>query len=209
MAQRTVHYALAKILIDKTNIKNDYIFILGSLIPDSHAKTVESHAEAHYIVEKDDKKVMDFTKFFNNYKNKILNDDLYLGYYIHLVSDVLYRNFFYKTKNLYSKRNEPNFKEKLYSDYHNLNYLLKEKYDLNIFSINVDDVPNELNLKTVSELENELKLDFGDEKTSELYYLNEELINEFLEFCTDILIKEITSIKTEGQTTLNSYDYWY
>lgn len=205
MAQRLVHYAIAKELIKVCDIKDSSRFILGSIIPDSHSKG--EYTKTHYSVKKEDKKGYDFTGFLKDYKEEILSDDMYLGYYCHLIEDVLFRNFMYKAKGLYNKRHEENFREKLYSDYNNLNSILKERY--NLVNITVEDIPEEFELTRLQDLEEEIKSDLSSIKVSEFNYITESIICEFIDYMVDILKNEIKSLRENSISILNSEEYYY
>jgi len=94
VAQRTIHLLIGKILESRTPINDIDRFLLGSILPDS-INCREARMKSHYIIETDDKQnsFMDFIKFKNQFGELILKDDLYLGYYMHIVEDALYRFF--------------------------------------------------------------------------------------------------------------------
>lgn len=68
---------------------------------------------------------MDFTGFYKQFSAKLLENNLYLGYYFHLIEDAIYRKFLYYDYQLGGNRGQE-FLEALYNDYAILNgYLLK------------------------------------------------------------------------------------
>ena len=93
MAQRTIHYLFGEMISRQTQIRDKKRFLLGSILPD--AIETANRNLSHFKVETETHKFFDFRSFRNRYFQQILQDDLYLGYYMHLVEDAFYRNFFY------------------------------------------------------------------------------------------------------------------
>ena len=58
-----------------------------------------------------------------------MTDDLYLGYYIHIVEDVYYRYFIHTDKGI-PRAAIPELREVIYRDYRLLNGYIEKKYDL-------------------------------------------------------------------------------
>ena len=50
MAQRMIHYAIAKKVIEKGLIIDKERFIIGSLIPDSHNHNQEERKKTHFML---------------------------------------------------------------------------------------------------------------------------------------------------------------
>ena len=209
MAQRMIHYAIAKKLTETGYIKDEYRFCLGSIIPDSNDRTGEEYNRVHYILKEGTKKTFDFTRFFKENKKLVLENDMYLGYYIHLITDVIYRNFLYDVKGLRNRRQEENFTEKLHSDYHNLNYIVKTEYSLEKLVVDTQDVPKEFGLSKIDELQDRLDEEFKDEHVSDLNYITSDILKEFMEYILPILKTEVKNIKEKEKSMLNSKDYLY
>ncbi len=195
MAQRTVHYAIAKELINKNIIKNEYEFIVGSIIPDSNNHTKEHYNITHYCTSKDDKRTIEYNRFLKDYKEKILEDDLYLGYYIHLITDYIYKNYIFNIKGLSKYKQEEDFLDRIYSDYRLLNKEIIEKYNLENIKIDKNIIPKEFNLSDISKFQEDFNLDFNTVcNNNKFNFLNYDMIYEIIDTTVDILYNHITKI---------------
>ena len=106
MAQRTIHMLFATKLTDKVDIKDKNRFFIGSILPDAYINH-EDRDKTHFIkrIQQLDYKInyIDFGEFYKKYCNKIMSDDLYLGYYAHLIEDAFYRHYLYHEKDYMEK----------------------------------------------------------------------------------------------------------
>ena len=106
MAQRTIHMLFATTLTDKVDIKDKNRFFIGSILPDAYINH-EDRDKTHFIkrIQQLDYKInyIDFGEFYKKYCNKIMSDDLYLGYYAHLIEDAFYRHYLYHEKDYMEK----------------------------------------------------------------------------------------------------------
>ncbi len=208
MAQRIVHYAIAKELINKNIIKNEYNFIIGSIIPDSNEHTPEHYNKTHYIIYGENIKTINFNKFFKKYKDKIFEDEIYLGYYVHLITDCLYRHFMYNIKDLKSHKKDENFRIKLYDDYNSLNRVLIEKYNLSIIEIDEKIIPKEFDLYDIPKFQGEIDSDFNVKYDENKFnYLTENIIYEFIDYAVNIIYNHIIDIKSKNGKLLE--EYWW
>ena len=127
MAQRTVHYLFGELFSQQIEIKDKQRFLLGNVLPDAYAKGSDRD-RTHFIVKTDTQVYFDFSKFRDEYAELIRSDDLYLGYYMHLVEDAFYRAFFYNDRfTMPCTREEVPI---LHKDYHILNSYIVQKYNL-------------------------------------------------------------------------------
>ena len=94
MAQRTIHYAFGEILSRQVHLKDQQRFLLGSILPDAYAN-MSDRDRTHYKVKTETHIYLDFGAFRAQFRAEMLRDDLYLGYYMHLVEDAFYRQFMY------------------------------------------------------------------------------------------------------------------
>ncbi len=127
MAQRTVHYVLGQILASRCGLDDLTRFLFGSLLPDAVNNKSERNL-SHYIYRSDDGRHYDFDAFRREFSDKLSTDPLYLGYYLHLVEDNLYREYCHKDHLLYFISEEE--VRALHRDYHLLNPYLKQRYSL-------------------------------------------------------------------------------
>lgn len=210
MAQRTIHMLFAKVLSEKVELKDKNRFFIGSIMPDSYVDP-GARKKAHFMrhTADDNGRFFDFPSFYEKYKEKIVSDDLYLGYYAHLVEDAFYRYFIYYEKDFMSKLASYELTV-LHKDYSILNSYISSKYDMPLDIKKPADydgeVINEIALfdidKIISDYEEDLKTQI-DEKP---VLLTEEMLEEFVEKYADLMAKEIESVKT-GKSVLNALDY--
>lgn len=139
MASSIMHYAITCELIKRKQFKNPDRLKLGSILVDagyngnSHMKI--SVAGGH-------KNTYDFDGFRNKFGMLMEQDDLYLGYYLHLIQDIIYRHFVYDK--YHWNPLIPGNVEKLHKDYAIGNYYVIKKYNLNNDIVLPSDFENEL-----------------------------------------------------------------
>ncbi len=222
MASRIMHISICMEILKKLNFIDEERFIIGTLLPDAISRENVLHDEiyskTHFkkVDEKTNSKYYDFSGFFSRYTDKILQDDLYLGYYLHILQDAIFRKFIYIDNHLIKQRKKLDFTEKLYADYDILNKYLIKKYDMN-FDINTFDGVSyngidEIYNFDISVIKDGLKGDFENiEKClhSKFSYLNESMILEYILKCMDICVNEILNIKNGKSTNLSVLDYSY
>ena len=91
MASRILHLAAAKLILDEHPVADEKRFRLGSILPDAGERV-----SAHFRVRIDGgtKTMMALSGFRARFADK-MDDPLYLGYYLHLVQDIVFRKVFY------------------------------------------------------------------------------------------------------------------
>lgn len=100
MASSIMHMAVTRLTAGKLNIRDSDRLLTGSVLPDFYPdKSANSHMKLRICGGA--RKTYDLTGFKEMYGNRMAEDDLYLGYYLHLVQDLVYRDF------LYSKHHWP------------------------------------------------------------------------------------------------------
>ena len=128
MASRIIHLAITNELISKCEFNDIERLRLGAIIPDGVSNRDEYSLSHFKLKINDDERTYDLTKFRNLFKDKMMTDDLYLGYYLHLIEDLIFRNFVYD-KYKWDPRPEGNV-ERLYEDYRQINSFLINKYNM-------------------------------------------------------------------------------
>ena len=124
MASRILHLAAAKLILDEHPAADEKRFRLGSILPDAGDRV-----SAHFRVRIDGgtKTMMALGGFRARFADK-MDDPLYLGYYLHLVQDIVFRKVFYLDHGW--KVDSPQKVERLYDDYRILNTWAIEKFAL-------------------------------------------------------------------------------
>ena len=131
MAQRTIHYLIGEDLIG-LGIRDVDRFRIGNVLPDAIEDLVFRNL-THYQVdtELDGKSVRysDFERFRREFAPLVETDDLYLGYYMHLVEDACYRIFWHKVR-LFDRNMTREKVAVLHNDYHLLNAYIVSRYHI-------------------------------------------------------------------------------
>ena len=129
MASRIMHLAVAGEICKEINIRDINRFRLGIILPDAYSSGINT-AVSHQKT-----KILNGTKityklrnFRETYHDEIIQDDLYLGYYMHLIQDILFRQFVYE-KYKWDPKPQGNV-DKLHNDYRLLNTYIIEKYNI-------------------------------------------------------------------------------
>ena len=185
MAQRTIHYLIGEDLIG-LGIRDVDRFRIGNVLPDAIEDLVFRNL-THYQVdtELDGKSVRysDFERFRREFAPLVETDDLYLGYYMHLVEDACYRRF-WNTARFAPRDMARGDVAVLHNDYHLLNaYVVRSRGLRNetVFPENFEREPIlTLYPFRLRALLDELREDFAEEPKGTTRYLTEALLERFL-----------------------------
>ncbi len=206
MAQRTIHYLFGEMIAGQVEIADQERFLLGSIMPD--AIEACDRNKSHFKVKTDTYKFFDFEAYRNQYFEQMLQDDLYLGYYMHLVEDAFYRAMFYQ-----DRFTMPRTKEEvvhLHNDYHILNCYIVKKYNIrNILRKNITLEHEPIgNIATflIDEFLNEMSCDFTEQTEGNTVFLTESMLDEFVETYLPLAVEEVKNLK-KGTSILRARDY--
>lgn len=206
MAQRLIHYLLGEMLSTEIELKNKERFILGSIMPDAY-KELKDRDKTHFA-HRTDGTYFDFNLFREKFGRQMNEDDLYLGYYMHLVEDVLYRQFIHR-----DQFRVPSSSEEvliLHHDYHILNSYIVSKYNCqNILQdkINLDSEKiMEITEFRMDGFLDDLAVDFSEKIQGETVFITEKMLDQFIEEYVPIMLEELRAVKN-GSTNLVAIDY--
>ncbi|MDD6631264.1 MAG: hypothetical protein SOT58_04440 [Agathobacter sp.] len=211
MAQRTIHMLFATKLTDKVDIKDKNRFFIGSILPDAYINH-EDRDKTHFIkrIQQLDYKInyIDFGEFYKKYCNKIMSDDLYLGYYAHLIEDAFYRHYLYHEKD-YMEKIKSHELEVLHTDYHILNSFISHKYDMPVLEIEADmqnEILNAIAPFDISGIIREYERDIVENIDQKAVILTESMLEEYVSEYVDLAARELCSSR-KGKSILNTDDY--
>lgn len=126
MASRIMHLAAAVLLLDDLPRGLDVPrFLSGAIMVDSAPAQRQS---SHFQVQTDGRKTYDIARFRSLYGHLLLTDGLVLGYYLHLLQDLVFRRYMYHELGFNPRK--PGYLAGLHSDYRRLNLLLIRRYGL-------------------------------------------------------------------------------
>ncbi|WP_430883389.1 hypothetical protein [Fusibacter sp. JL216-2] len=135
MASSIMHLAVAN-EISKVYRPNAGRFNLGNLLPDILAKNKSDKNNTHFRIEKEPYEFStasyyqyyDYHKFIEQYKTQ-LDDDLYLGYLSHIITDEIWiQRVYIKYMRDEKRRKRVELQKNYYHDYDILNELIIKKY---------------------------------------------------------------------------------
>ena len=92
MASRTMHLAITSMLLDDLPLGDNKRLMFGAVMPDA-ARGKGSHFTVPAFGGA--MNIYDLSAFRRTFGERLLSDGLYLGYYLHLVQDAVYRRFIY------------------------------------------------------------------------------------------------------------------
>ena len=133
MPSRMIHYLIAEQVAEQVEIKNKNRFKIGSLCPDMSLHTDGSKNQTHYLEIHGDKKGGNWLRFAAEYGDRMKQDDLYLGILCHLITDMIWFHEIMEMQIRSKVKSKEERQEKYqagYTDFHKLNYLLREEFDL-------------------------------------------------------------------------------
>ena len=198
MAQRTIHYLFGERILREVSLRDPERFLLGTLLPD--AIDTAQRDTTHYKVRTADRVYYDFARFREEFAHEMIHDELYLGYYLHLVEDALYRMFVYAPRFRMPKTTEE--VAILHRDYHILNADIVKKYDLKNRLAQSAPVAGEPLCRIadfdVRQLLNDLAGDFFDQAAGETVFFTGEMLEEFLASAVPAVIDEAKQWKSGG-----------
>ncbi len=196
-----MHYAIANILTKKIDIKDFNRFVFGALAPDMSRHEDGSYDIAHggRINELKGIKGIDWIKFYNKYKDKILNDDFFIGYYIHLFVDAYWlKHIQNKFVRKYSKEEKSVLYTKGYRDMYYYNRILIDKYNLInnievVRDIKIEEI-NESNIEQyMVEFEKDFESECNDDIKFEVYPYDDTML--FIQNVCENCILQINAIR--------------
>ena len=127
MASSIIHLAITNELIKRLSFTDAIRLKFGAVVVDAGVGG-NKYGNAHMkiTVQNGTKKTYDFDRYREMFGERMLKDDLYLGYYLHLVQDALYRNFVYDRYHWNPVL--PGNVERLHKDYEIINQHVINKY---------------------------------------------------------------------------------
>ncbi len=196
MASRILHYLVGDRVAKQMGIKDYKRFMTGNLYPDCVSGGGGRSGKkgiAHFVdnrpdlTEKweDDVEVA-AERFCRKYNEYVCQDELYLGYVCHLLTDMVWHDEVYvKLKRKCSSVKFSELSQPLYRDYHRLNEILRLENDISYTHLEM--IPcdiEEIELELWENFEKELAMDFEERqgaKKEDLEILKYEWIQKFIE----------------------------
>ena len=195
MASRIIHLAIAKLIADTKPELNTDRFFLGSILPDA-CRDRSAHYSI-YVAERK-KKTYDLTFFRKHYGELMLRDALYLGYYLHLLQDILFRRTMYEELQ-FDPIPDGNV-ARLHRDYQLTNRFVIQRFGLKPLQV----VPDDLSEKplwlahsfALEEFLEEMRHDYLDCPQGHTVFFTEETALQYIERSFEACRKELEALNS-------------
>ena len=194
MASRIIHLAIAKEISAVHPTKDGERFRLGSVLPDA-SPSKASHFNKY--IENNTRKTHDLTAFRQRYGEKIQSDELYLGYYLHLLEDVLFRHYMFEVIG-FDPRPEGNI-ARLHQDYQLTNRYVAERYGLKGGLSLPENLAEEPLLQEyafeVEDFLREMEGDFANQPSGKTVFFTEEMAQRYIELAVKACLQELDALQ--------------
>jgi hypothetical protein len=205
MASSIVHLAITNELIKRYSFRDVHRLKYGSVIVDA-GYNGNSHLKIN--VFDGQKKTYDFDSFRQMFGEKMREDDFYLGYYLHLVQDVLYRRFVYDKYHWNPKI--PGNVERLHRDYAIVNGYIIKKYnlvnDLLIPENFSEEIINNLCSFDAEDFRKRMDSYFIPIEEQDIFFFTREMSDEFIGEAIDLCLHEIKCLE-KNESGIDMYEY--
>ncbi len=198
MASRIIHSAIAKIVASVYEIKDYERFAFGAVLPDAHtdgSAAIDSHLKISICGSS--KKTYDLEMFRLRFQEELKTDDLYKGYYLHLIQDLYFRDFVY---NKYSWNPLiPGNVQRLHRDYALVNDYIIKTYDIKRGLMIPQGFQKERINKiypfALSQLMIDYNADFEKAEAGDPFFFTKEMADEFIQKAVIESIKELENLQ--------------
>lgn len=208
MASRILHLAVLEEIMKQVKVNDRNRFRLGCIMPDAYNPALskeDSHLKV--FVCGNSKKTYDLDKFISMFKDEMKSDDLYKGYYLHLIQDLVFRGLMYEKY----KWNPtiPGNVERLHDDYHLINRYVIKKYGLTKDIQLIKGLEEErIYLLYPFEMKSflqDMENDFADSCEGEHYFFTREMADEFVACAAEVCVRELLALE-EGKHYVDAYE---
>ena len=193
MASRMMHLAAAFQLTDMLPEGMDVPrFLSGEMMVDS---APPERRASHYLTEIDGRKTYDVARFRAEYGDLMLSDGLVLGYYLHLLQDLVFRDHMYHRLGFNPRK--PGYLAGLHSDYRRLNRLLVARYDLSADFVIPDSAAplGGIAAFDMAGLPGALTEDFTLPGATEAFFFTEEMAADYIARAVAVCRKELRALQ--------------
>lgn len=189
-----MHLAITDRISKAYPCKDQNRLAFGAILPDA---AVEGNSHLRISVDEDTKKTYDLTAFRSRFAVRMLADDLYLGYYLHLVQDLFFRKFVYDR--YHWDPSPPGNIERLHNDYALLNPYIVQKYALTN-SVTVpagfDEEPlNDLGRFSPHAFVAGMAADFQSGRTGTAFFFTKEMADEYIAYAGEKCEQELCALR--------------
>ena len=209
MASRIIHLAITNELSQQYEFSNIDRLYFGTIIPDG-VSSCQDYILSHFKLRISDtgKRSYNLTEYKEKFGNLLKVDDLYFGYYLHLIQDLLYRHFMYDRYH-WNPKPDGNI-ERLHDDYKQINAYVISKYGLH----SDIHVPNGFASEKINEIADfepdrfiqELKNDFERIEYKERFFFTDNMVDEYIQWAVEYCKKELAALEN-GSYYFDEYEW--
>ena len=207
MASSIIHYAITCELIKRRQFNNPDRLKLGSLLVDTG---VNGNSHMKIAVAGNHKKTYDLEGYRNIYGELMKQDDLYLGYYLHLIQDIIYRHFVYDK--YHWNPLIPGNVEKLHRDYAIGNYYVVKKYGLKnevTIPANFEEEPiNQICSFDLEGLVQNMNSYFIPIEDDDIFFFTKEMTDEYIAEAVEYCMRELDNLESQKEGTDGYLSAW-
>jgi len=214
MASSIIHYTISKKILEHIPIHNADRFLLGaSIAPDASSHEDGSYDKSHFWERFANEPLtgINWDNFVNEYREDFWKDDVYLGYYCHLIQDaVWFHDIVDKYIRIYPKDIKALKHQMGYRDYKRLNYLLIKEYNLLPFKnvnlqIPIKEVTEARIIKSFETFEQWFQAEKCTKTDLELY--SWDIIDDYINKSVSVCVSQIEALKN-GVKGSDPKDYY-
>ncbi len=206
MASSIIHLAVTGELMKKRDFRDPGRLRFGSVLPDAGDSKV-SHLRRQLDGTR---RMLDFATFREEFGELMLQDDLYLGYYLHLIQDMCFRHL------LYDKYHwnpwSPGNVDRLHRDYAIGNGYVIRKYNLRndiSFPAGFEDEPlNRICTFDTAELLRMMSLYFSYVEEGEIFFFTNDMADEYISEAAEVCLGEVDALFHGGKLTDGLESSW-
>lgn len=197
MASTIVHLAVIGELIKLRRFAEPSRLKFGAVIADF----AEGNSHMKMNIDGGLKKTYDLDAFRSAFGERMLRDDLYLGYYLHLIQDAVFRHFVYD-KHGWDPVPTGNV-DRLHNDYALANRYIIEKYhltnDIAVPNGFEDELINEICSFNTRHLIDSVNAFFGVSASGEPFFFTRTMSDEFIAEAVAFCANEIDDLRRGGK----------
>ncbi len=203
MASRLIHLAVTEGLIVRRGLADAERLRFGSILPDAVGTRRESGV-AHFKITlcSGSRRTYDLTAFRELFGERMRADCLYLGYYLHLIQDMSFRNYLYVLHRW--DPTPPGNVARLHSDYLLLNRHVAGRYGLRDGLTLPDgfgsEPLNRIAKYLPGKLLEALRADFlpAEAEPGKSFFFTSEMADEYISLSTELCLKELDALERGG-----------
>lgn len=197
MASSIIHLAVTKRLTEEFPFSDARRLFLGCVLPDGAADRNRAHLKR--VLSPDGRRTYDVNAFRERFGELMRRDDLYLGYYLHLVQDILFRQFMYAEHGWNPAA--PGYVGRLHRDYAVTNGPIIRRHGLNADMVRPLDPGPELSKLgdfDIPRFAQDVRGYFAPAEETECLFFTPELAEAYIGRAVDLCLEELDHLKNGG-----------